>query len=209
MSKTWRTLYFALFVATQAQAAQPQRWDFRVFLDDAPIGYHRFTMSENGIARELKSQARFDVKLLFINAYHYTHDATEQWQGNCLESLSARTDDDGKVLEVGVRREDGRMAISAPQGNNAVDGCVMTFAYWNPETLRQTRLVNAQTGEYTPVKIVAVGDETITVRGAAVATRRYRITGAKHPIELWYAADRWVALQSTVDGGRRLRYQLQ
>jgi hypothetical protein len=48
------------------------------------------------------------------------------------------------------------------------------------------------------------------VRGTTVPAKRFRIDGPKHPIDLWYGAERnWLALQSTVDGGRRLRYQLK
>jgi hypothetical protein len=86
----------------------------------------------------------------------------------------------------------------------------MSFAYWNPEILRQTRLLNSQTGQYEAVTIAAMGEEKITVRGAAVQAKRYRITGPKNPIDLWYSADNsWLALQSTLDGGRRLRYLLK
>jgi hypothetical protein len=54
-----------------------------------------------------------------------------------------------------------------------------------------------------------VGEETISVRGTPLPAKRYRITGPKNPIDLWYSAtDEWLALESTVAGGRRLRYTL-
>jgi hypothetical protein len=199
-----------LLAGAPASAARAQDWEFQVFLDEAPIGYHRYTLREQGAERELKSEARFDVKLLFINAYRYAHEATERWRGDCLDTLAARTNDGGQRLEVAATQQGGRFAISTPRGQNVVEGCVMSFAYWNPEMLRQSRLLNAQTGEYAAVQIADLGEEKITVRGVPVTASRYRITGTKHPIDLWYSADRaWLALQSTVDGGRRLRYQLK
>jgi hypothetical protein len=75
--------------------------------------------------------------------------------------------------------------------------------------LRQARLLNAQTGEFETVKISALGDDNIIVRGATVAAKHYRVTGPKNPIDLWYSqSDEWLALESTVAGGRRLRYRL-
>jgi hypothetical protein len=175
--------------------AQTQKWEFQVFLDDQPIGHHHFTIRDGGAERELKSEARFDVKLLFITAYRYAHDATERWRGNCLQQITARTDDNGKKSDV---------------ASETTDGCQMSFAYWNPEMLQQTRLLNAQTGKVETVSITAMGDDKIAVRGVPTPAKRYRITGPKHPIELWYGADRsWLALQSTLEGGRRLRYQLK
>ena len=47
-------------------------------------------------SRELTSEAHFRVRFLFIDAYRYEHRARERWQGDCLESLEARTDTNGK-----------------------------------------------------------------------------------------------------------------
>lgn len=191
-------------------AAQARVWDFQVALDDTPIGYHRFTLREQGAVRELKAEARFSVKALFFTAYQYAHDATERWRGNCLDSISTRTDDNGERLAVDAAREGERLAVTTAKGTATLDGCVMSFAYWNPEILRQSRLLNSQTGEYEAVKITALGNASIMVRGAPTAATQYRITGPKNPIDLWYsAADEWLALESTVAGGRRLRYRIE
>ena len=194
-----------------AQAAAPQRvWDFRVFLDDSPIGYHRFTLRADGTAREMTSEARFDVKVLVFSAYRYAHDATERWSGDCLTGLNARTDDDGKRLAVDAVREGDRLAVASGTAREVLDGCVMSFAYWNPRILRQSRLLNAQTGEYEAVNVAAIGAESAMVRGTPVAARRFRITGRKFPIDVWYSAtDEWLALESVLEGGRRLRYQIE
>jgi hypothetical protein len=199
MNGTFRRLAgMSLIIASSVVTAQSRKWDFQVFLDDQPIGHHHFTLHdsrEGGTERELKNEARFDVKLLFITVYRYTHDAAERWRGNCLAQINARTDDNGKKSEVGAE---------------PVEACVMSFAYWNPEMLKQTRLLNAQTGKLETVSITAMGEEKISLRGVPTPATRYRITGPKHPIELWYGADRsWLALQSTLASGRRLRYQLK
>jgi hypothetical protein len=204
------TLLAGALLAAAPPVTQKGSWDFRVYLDDAPIGFHRFSLNQEGTERELKSEARFSVKVAFFTAYRYSHDAMEQWRGNCLVGLSSRTDDDGTRAAVEAKPEGSGLAVSTAKGKSMLDGCVMTFAYWNPELLRQERLLNAQTGEYVPVKVADLGEETITVRGAPVTARRYRINGPKNPIDLWYSSTReWLALESTVDGGRRLRYRLE
>jgi hypothetical protein len=183
--------------AANAAAPEARVWDFRVYLDDTAIGTHRFTLRQQGEERELSSEARFDVKLLFFTAYRYAHQASERWRGDCLTALNSRTDDNGTPFSV------------AKEGA-ALQGCVMSFAYWNPQILRQSRLLNAQTGEHETVAISALGDESIAVRGAQVPARRYRISGPKNPIELWYSANGdWLALASTLEGGRRLQYRLE
>jgi len=207
-------LALGLPAAMPALAAQPQAWNFRVFLDDAEIGKHRFTLREANGERVLTSEARFAVKIAFITAYRYFHDAEERWRGNCLAGLTARTNDDGKknavdaVLETTAGGD--RLVVTDGNRRAVLDGCPMTFAYWNPQILKQDRLLNAQTGETTPVKITARGEETIAVRGAPVLARRYQVSGPPQPIDLWYSATGdWLGLESTVGGGRRLRYRLE
>jgi hypothetical protein len=205
-----RLLGAALLLATSLQVeARTRSWDFQVFLGDAPIGYHQFTLDEQGERRELRSESRFAVKVLLFTAYRYEHDATELWRGDCLESLTARTNDNGGRPTVDARSDGERLAVATGKGRETIAGCVMSFAYWNPQILSQARLLNPQTGEYEAVKVATLGVENITVRGASVEAKRFRLTGSGKPIDLWYSlGDEWLALESTVAGGRRLRYLL-
>lgn len=204
------SLALLLSIGSVAAHGKAQRWEFQVFLDDKAIGHHRFVLNERGPERELTSDARFNVKLLFVNAYRYVHDATERWRDNCLVSLTARTDDNGKQLNVSAEQQGERVRVTTERGQETVPGCVMSFAYWNADILRQAHLLNPQTGQYEAVRISMLGEETITVRGATVKARRFRISGPKNPIDLWYGADNaWLALQSPLDGGRTLRYQIK
>ena len=205
-------------VMLASPAAQSREWNFQVFLDDKPIGHHHYTLRENGPERELKTEARLNVKFLFINAYRYVHDASERWRGNCLARLTAHTDDNGDLSEVGAEQQGERVALtlSAPHGRETVDGCLMTYAYWNADILRQKRLLNTQTGKVEAVTIEALGEDKIIVRDTPLVAQHFRISGGKHSIELWYGADgtnstnhAWLALQSTLDNGRKLRYQLK
>ncbi|MEO7742944.1 MAG: DUF6134 family protein [Usitatibacter sp.] len=103
----------------------------------------------------------------------------------------------------------GRWQVARTGGRDQHDGCLKTFAYWNPAILSERRLLNAQTGELTEVKSVFVGNETRVIRGQPTDTRHHRLTGPRLAIDLWYAGDEWVALESATDGGRMLRYELQ
>ena len=200
----------ALLLASLQATAQPRVWDFQVFLDDAPIGYHRFTLDEGRNGQDMNIEARFEVKVLLVTVYRYVHEASELWRGNCLARLAARTNDDGTRFVTEAAADGKRLTVTTARGNATLEGCVMSFAYWNPEILRQSQLLNIQTGEYQAVKIADMGDENITIRGTPVAAKRYRITGPKNPIDVWYSTDSdWLALESTVEGGRRLRYRIQ
>ena len=211
-------LLASVLLPAAAASAQSGAWNFRVYLDDKPIGYHRFTLTQQGEERELKSEARFEVKLLFISAYRYAHDATERWRGRCLGGLVARTNDDGERFAVNAVADGGGLSVAVARGEEQpgtksekkIAGCAMSFAYWDPEMLRQSRLLNAHTGDYEAVTVAGAGDDRLSVRGRTVVAQRYRITGPKNPIDLWYsAAGEWLGLESTVAGGRRLQYRIE
>jgi hypothetical protein len=88
-------------------------------------------------------------------------------------------------------------------------GCVMTFAYWNPEFLKQERLLNPQTGEYLPVKVELLGTDSLEVRGEMVDAKRYKVTAKDIDLLVWYADDKeWVALESIAKTGHVIRYEL-
>lgn len=207
-----RSAWWLLMVLSWAGAAQaaPTSWGFRVLLGDTEIGGHRFTLSGEGAQRQLRSEAAFDVKLLGLTVYRYRHEATERWSGDCLVGLAARTDDNGTPLTVEARRDGEALSVRSPAGEARIDGCVMSFAYWNPAMLRQQRLLNAQSGQLEAVRIRSLGAVTIDVRGRPVAAVHYVIDGLERPVALWYSPDGdWLALEATVAGNRRLRYRLQ
>jgi hypothetical protein len=182
-------------IGAASAAESESRWNFRVYLDQDLIGYHDFTLTPKGDARELQSTAHFVAKFLFFTAYHYHHQATEDWRGDCLSRLDSHSDDDGKLLDV--------------HASYALADCAMTFAYWNPAILRRTHLINPETGDDVPVTISLIGEQDIQVRNAPVAARHYHLQGRKLDIDLWYSTEgNWLALESAVENGRHVRYVL-
>lgn len=206
----------ALFVS-MSPPKEVRTWRFKVLLGDRAIGSHTFRLEGDAGARRLTSEARFAVKLLFIDAYRYSHTATESWRGDCLESLTARTDDNGKRRAVtGSRTGDAFEVVTDRAKTPRRDpACVMSFAYWNPTMLSQTRLLNPQTGELSAVQVEQLATETVDVRGAPQAARRYSISSGTFRIDVWYAegSGEWVRLETRTGNprtsGRRITYVLE
>lgn len=184
-------------------------WKFGVLLDDKRIGYHNFTVTEDDGRQVLETEARFDVKFLFITAFTYRHENVEAWQGNCLASIDARTDSNGKELAVSGRRTDDAFEVSSASGTAELPSCVQTFAYWKPDILEADRLLNSQTGEYEDVTVAFDGEDEVQVGERTIPATRYRLSAKAGDIMLWYAADdnRWLALEAPAKGGRTIRYQ--
>jgi hypothetical protein len=190
---------------------QAKEWAFDVYLDKSKIGTHTFTLNEN----TLTSKANFNVKVLFINAYKYDHTAKEQWAGDCLSALEANTIENKIVTKVNGKLDGGTFNIKNGNQEQTLPACVMTFAYWNPKILEQSKLLNPQNAEYLDTTITKLGDAKTEVKGKPTDTAHYKITGAlkgvkKLNIELWYNQDNdWVALKSVTPEGYNIIYRLK
>ena len=198
--------------ANEAAISEHNRdWYFEAFLDEKPIGYHRFSLSANGEQKILNSQAQFEVKFLFIRAYVYEHNASERWSGNCLQTISSQTNDNGERYAVnGVAREQ-EFELTTQQGREQLPPCVMSFAYWNPSFLQRDRLLNPQTGEFVAVEVSALGQEQFRAGSETVLAERYRLVTQGQTITVWYSAEdhHWLGLESLIEDKYRLRYELR
>lgn len=196
-------------IATIAQDAADRTLVFDVFLDGKKIGYHRFEIDGSRSNAAVRSEASFDVKFLFVTAFSYRHTATESWSNGCLDEIEARTDSNGKKLNVSGERTDGGFVIDTGDVEAELPSCVMTFAYWNPGFLEQPRLLNPQTGEYLEVEVQELGRDTVRLEGREVPARSVRVTARQMDITLWYSENaEWLALESVAKGGRIIRYEL-
>jgi hypothetical protein len=204
----WRALLVVL--AWLPAVAVAREWTFDVTLDGLSIGIHRFVLRDDGATSHLTSDASFRVRLLVVDAYRYEHRADETWQGDCLVALDSRTVEQGKTTRVAGRTDGDAFVVEGPQGRETLARCPMTFAYWNPRILRQSRLVNPQTGVATPITVQSLGRESFTVRGAPVEATRHRLQTDKTSIDVVYGADgEWIGLRSRTHEGHVLSYHLR
>lgn len=210
--KTIFKILSLLAVTLSINTASANEWNFDVYLNDSKMGEHKFVLSD---ASELTSTANFKVKILFFNAYQYEHSAVETWQGDCLSTLSAHTVEDKVITNVNAKLSAQTLRVDDGKTKQNLPACSMTFAYWNPKIVEQSKLLNPQNSEYLDTKFSKLGTEQIEVRGKKISATHYQLLGSlagkpKLNIELWYnAANEWVALQSTTPEGYKIRYKLR
>lgn len=188
---------------------------FEASLDDKPIGVHRFWIRDGGGGRRIvQSQASFDVSILFVPVYRYRHDNTEIWQDGCLQQIESETDANGTRYSVDLSKtaQGYQIAATAREIGTYQADCMMSFAYWDQRFLRQNRLLNTQTGELIPVEIQALGPSKRKIANRTRSVEGFRIYAELQNIDItvFYDSDtgRWVALESMLEGGRKLRYTL-
>jgi hypothetical protein len=197
-----------LVFSTAGLASATKTLKFQVFLDEKPIGTHRFSLQERDEGLLSESRAAFDVNFLFINAYRYRHQSRELWQDGCLKKLEATTDNNGERYSVRGTPAASGFLVEGETESQVQDPCAMTFAYWDKRILEQDRLINPQTGEVVDVAVTDEGLDRITVDGREVDARRYRLTAEGLDIRLWYDdSQRWLGLESRIEDQYRLSYR--
>jgi hypothetical protein len=207
----WPALLAGLYcLAPAAHGAGQQVHRFEVLLDGKPVGTHDFheSIAADG-AREVRSEARFDVRMLGLTLYRYRHDAREQWQAGCLRRIDAETRDGGEQTVVQGELRNGRFQLSRPVARASASPCLSSYAYWDPALLlAQRELLNPQTGVIDAVQFEALGEEVIQVQGTQRPARRHRLRSAGLAIDLWYSPEgEWLQLASAVRGERQLLYR--
>jgi len=189
-------------------SAADERYQFEVFLDQRPIGEHRFEVFKRGAQQRVSSRAEFKVRFLFVTAYRYRHSSDERFRDGCLEQISARTDANGTRYQVKGMRLGNDFRVERDAVSEKIDGCVKTFAYWDPGILEQDRLLNPQTGELEPVRVARRGLERVEVAGRELSATRYALVTDELTIDLWYHDQLgWVRLASDTGTGARLIYR--
>lgn len=204
-------LGYALAIPASAanRASEVTQWDFDVYLNNKKVGKHLFRVSETDQVKQVQSEARFKYTILLIPAYRYEHVAAERWSGQCLVEIDARTNANGDRIEISGEKTGSGFRLESEATAAELPECVMTFAYWNPEFLEQSRLLNPQTGEYVDVTVEEIGEEMLEVRGESIPAKRFRLTAYEIDITLWYSPDdEWLALESVAKGGQIIRYEL-
>jgi len=188
----------------------PRRWHFTVFLDGRAIGQHDFVLTRQGDDFTVDTAAHFAVTVAFIPVYRYVHQDHERWQGGCLAELTSRTDDNGHIQTVSGTLRPSGFEVAATRGSASLPACVRSFAYWDRALLMGPRLLNSQTGAYQRVRLDAAPAGSGGVGGRALSAQHYTLRGPHLDIELWYSAQgEWLGLQSRLDGGRILSYELR
>lgn len=209
-TQAWLMSVLLLVSVNTMAMTNNQSWNFSVFLGDTLIGHHTFNVYKQGNTRYISTQATFNVRVLFFNAYHYYHEDNEVWDGQCLKSIHAITNDNGEIENVTGNQDNGALTLKLPHGTRSLPGCTRTFSYWDPVILKSKQLLNSQTGELLEVKTQDLGNDKIKVRNRQVSARHYRLITPKFSIELWYSkSGQWLALQSTTSSGKMLHYKLQ
>ena len=201
---------FLLFTAapghSEPHTPNKEPLEFEVQRDGVPVGQHRVSFARDG--KDLRVDIVFDIKIkLFgLTLYSLEYSSQSRWRNGKLESLDARTNDDGTVSTVSAKRVGDAYRISGPDGMETVRGDLIPTNHWNIAVTESDRVLNTITGKVNTVRMRDLGEECIEAEERTVEAQRWAYTGDLES-EVWYGQHgEWVKMRFEGRDGSQIEY---
>lgn len=197
------------FPLAPANADGPGQLAFSVLRKGDVIGFDTLQFHSDGDRLDVQVETDIAVKIAFIPVYHFKHSSRELWEGSRLKNLSSHTDDDGKIHDLSVREDKGRLLIEGDKQISVASPTIVPASLWNERILKSERLLNTLTGTQMTVQITNAGSESVPVKGLPVTATHYIITGDLKR-EVWFdGAGTLVQVRFRADDDSEITYSLR
>ncbi|MFA6021518.1 MAG: DUF6134 family protein [Rhodospirillales bacterium] len=142
----------ASFLTLPALAGMPGvpddgQLDFTVLRNGSPIGNIQFSFESQASHIIVRIRSRILYTLLSLPLYRYEHDSTEVWSQGRFQTMSSKTNDDGKNLDLDVKATEGGVLATLNGKTERLDQATMPASLWNPATYKADVLVDTSTGK--------------------------------------------------------------
>ena len=182
------TLAAALVLAAaSAEAADPRTLTYQILMGDDPVGTETVRLEPQGDTLKVSVNATTRVKVLFLN-FRYDHQREEIWKGGTLDSVRARTDDDGTPHALEMTRRGAGYAVTVDGKTGEAPANALPLTLWTPEVLKRPVLLSVIDGKPNTVQATDLGPASLDIAGRRVEARHHRINGDVER-DLWYTAD--------------------
>ncbi|WP_431860556.1 DUF6134 family protein [Azospirillum sp.] len=180
-------LIASFWFAGSPQAAEPKVLTYSILMDGSPVGQEQVRVQPQGDTVKVDVTASTRVKVLFLN-FRYDHERQEVWRGGKLESMQARTDDDGKPHSIEMARKGDAWALTVDGKAATAVPTALPLTLWTPEVLKRPTLLSVIDAQPYSVTSQALGTATVDLGTRKVEAQHHRISGGVDR-DLWYAAD--------------------
>jgi hypothetical protein len=166
----------------------PGKMHYTVMRNGDEIGTHEMEFVRDGNRFKVLTRIDVAVTIAGITAFRFANESDEEWVDGKLASFVSTSDDDGKVHHVLVEPDSDGLWVTEHNHRKLFPGVRLVGTLWNPETVRQSLLIDPVDGRLRRVSITDQGLETVTVQGKPMQARHISITG-KMRREVWYGPD--------------------
>ncbi|HLH12814.1 MAG TPA: DUF6134 family protein [Methylovirgula sp.] len=183
-------------VPAVAQPAPPEkdRHVFDIFRDGSKIGTEVVEIDKNGDTTKIKFTTHISVVVMFIQAYHFDHSATETWSGGHFVSFKSSTDDNGTKHEVSAVAKKDAVDLVVDGKESEASADLVPASWWCTDFVTRTDVLNAETGQPASIKVTDLGEEPVVENGTTIQAHHYKVSGDINR-DLWFDGDNLVRLK--------------
>jgi len=189
------------------------------------IGHHALRFREDGGRRHVATSIDFNVHLLGMAVYKFSHRCHETWTGELFQTLTSETEDNGKRYTVKASRTGAGVAvertgeppfIKTAGGDEALAGPrallpadTLPSTHWNIAQVRQAALLHTEYGKLYRISVGSRGRETIRTATGTLGATRYDYSGELQMSQWFDDRSRWVKSTFRAHDGSLIEYILQ
>ncbi len=190
--------------AADVPAATKTHQTYDIIRQGSKIGTNIVDVERRGDTTEVKISTKVLVKIMFVEAYRYEHEATESWKAGQLAAFTSQTNDNGTDHKVTITAGANKLDIVADGKHSDAPLSLRPASLWDRSFNAQTELFDPANGKRLAVQTKDLGDEKLTVTGVAHDTHHYKISGDLDR-DVWFDGDTLVRMKlvgsdhSTID----------
>lgn len=172
-------------MAIPTSASRESELAFTVTRNGEPIGSQVYRFDRHGRRVVVDVHTDIDFRLLSLPIYRFRHESHEVWEGDRLIRMVSNTDDNGDPVSLDVWADGRVLKVGSAAGQLDVDPKAVPASLWNSVVVRRHRLLDPVDGTIMKTKVAFLGEETLSVDGRSVPTRKYRLSG-DYSRDVWY-----------------------
>ncbi len=193
-------------------AAHTETRSFSILVDGKEAGQSQMTIVEQDDGSVyMSASAKVQLKGIVVN-YDFTIEGQEWWKDGKLIGMKMLCNDNGKKCDLLVRQQAGQLLARVNGMDRALRADVWTTSYWKLADARfhnkQVPLLAADTGQERVGQLQYVGSKQLPVANQLVPCYHFRITGAGHPVDLWFDQYHRLVRQEFTESGHKTIIQL-
>ena len=199
-------------LAESVGAAHTERRHYSILVDGKEAGQSQLTIIEQddgGVY--VTAKAKVHVQGLLLN-YAFTIDGQEWWKDGKLIGMKVLCNDNGKKCDLLVSQRAGQLMARVNGTDRLLRADVWTTSYWKLADARfhnkPVPLLAADTGQERVGQLQYLGSKQLPVGNQLVACYHFRITGAGHPVDLWFDQHHRLVRQEFTESGHKTIIQL-
>lgn len=209
--RLWTAALAALALAPAAASATTRAYVYTVrHAKYGVIGAYDRTVDDGGGETRARSHLQVRVKIMGITMHRETADQTETWRDGRLASFESDTLVNGKDMRVSGQARGGGFAITSAAGVVMAPPDVAASDPWSFSHTGRGTVVSLRSGKLDQVEITGGEPDRVTVDGAQVTARHYRVSTATQPDkwEVWLRGDGLPVKFRSFDHGAAVDFNL-